>query len=74
MGISADEIDKIFEPLMNHDGILANTVGKIIGTGSGRGIALMFTILGFVTMIATCLAYQYLPLRKVEHEIPDANI
>lgn len=64
--------DNIFEPLMNKNDLLARTIGQIIGTGSGRGIGLMFIILGGLTILITIFAYQYDPLRLVEYELPDA--
>ncbi len=64
--------DRIFEPLMQTNGLLASTIGQIIGTGTGRGIGLMFIILGGLIILITILGYLYTPLRLVEHRIPDA--
>jgi MFS transporter, DHA3 family, macrolide efflux protein len=45
--------DYIFNPLLREDGCLADTFGKLIGVGQGRGIGLMFIIFGlFVSAIA----------------------
>ncbi|PSB55139.1 MFS transporter [Chamaesiphon polymorphus] len=63
--------DRIFEPLMKPNGLLAGTIGRAIGTGSGRGIGLMFMILGGLNILVTIIAYQYAPLRLVESELPD---
>ncbi len=70
-GIAGPLADRIFEPLMAVNGPLASTIGHIIGTGDGRGIALIFIIMGFLTMLATIAAYQYPPLRFVEDQLPD---
>jgi MFS family permease len=64
--------DRIFEPLMTVDGPLAATIGQLIGTGPGRGIGLMFIVLGTLTILMTIIAYQYAPLRLVNDELPDA--
>lgn len=64
--------DYIFEPLLTSDGLLANSIGQIIGTGPGRGIGLLFMIMGVLTMLATVAAYRYPHLRLVEDELPDA--
>lgn len=64
--------DGIFEPLMKTNGLLAGSIGQIIGTGTGRGIGLMFIILGGLTILTTIAAYQYAPLRLVESKLPDA--
>jgi DHA3 family macrolide efflux protein-like MFS transporter len=64
--------DKIFEPLMSPNGLLAGSIGKIIGVGQGRGIGLMFIVVGILTVVITIIAYQYKPLRLVEKQLPDA--
>jgi MFS transporter, DHA3 family, macrolide efflux protein len=60
--------DKVFEPLMRVDGPLAGSVGKIIGVGAGRGMGLMFIVMGLLIIVATFAAYMYRPLRNVEIE------
>jgi hypothetical protein len=65
-------VDGLFEPLMADGGALADTVGSVIGTGSGRGAALMFLLLGALAIGTTVAAYSYRPLRNLEQEVPDA--
>ena len=69
--ISGPLADFVFEPLMDLGGLLSGSVGQLIGVGQGRGIALMFLVMGGITMILTTLAYQYPPLRLVENDLPD---
>jgi MFS transporter, DHA3 family, macrolide efflux protein len=69
--IAAPLAEKIFEPLMSVDGWLAGSIGKIIGVGSGRGIGLLFAVLGILTILFTIVAYQYPRLRFVDDELPD---
>lgn len=64
--------DLVFEPLMVPNGTLAGTIGKLIGVGAGRGIGLVFIVMGAFTMLFTVVAYQYPRLRLVEDELPDA--
>jgi DHA3 family macrolide efflux protein-like MFS transporter len=64
--------DKVFEPLMAVDGPLAPSVGRIIGTGPGRGNALMFIVIGFLSIVVGTAAYLYPRIRLVEDELPDA--
>lgn len=64
--------DRIFQPLLLSGGFLADTVGQIIGVGEGRGIGFLFILVGIFIILATIRAYQYLPMRLVEEELPDA--
>jgi MFS family permease len=64
--------DQIFEPAMNEHGLLAGSVGRIIGVGPGRGIALLIIILGILSALAAFAAYLHPRIRRVEDEIPDA--
>ena len=66
--------DRIFEPLMAVHGFLAGSIGQIIGTGPGRGIGLMFIVMGTFTIVTTIIAYQYAPLRLLEKTLPDVYI
>jgi DHA3 family macrolide efflux protein-like MFS transporter len=63
--------DQVFEPLLMPGGPLASSVGRIIGVGVGRGIGLLYIILGFMILLATPVAYLYPRLRHVEAELPD---
>jgi non-ribosomal peptide synthetase component F/MFS family permease len=65
--------DRVFEPLMAPGGALAGTVGQIIGVGKGRGVGLLFIVLGLLTMIVVVFASLNPRLRKVESEVPDAG-
>lgn len=40
--------DHVFGPMMMPDGLLAGSIGNLIGTGEGRGIGLMLIITGIV--------------------------
>jgi DHA3 family macrolide efflux protein-like MFS transporter len=63
--------DKVFEPLLVKGGLLASTVGQIIGVGTGRGIGLMFIIVGLLTLIFTLMGFLNPRIRLVEDELPD---
>lgn len=73
--ISGPLADYVFEPLMDLGGLLSGSVGQLIGVGHGRGIALMFLVMGGITMLLATLAYQYPPLRLLENEndLPDVQ-
>jgi MFS family permease len=63
--------DRIFEPLMSAQGPLARTVGMVIGTGTGRGIALLFIMLGVLTVLSAAGGFRYRPVRDLEDRLPD---
>jgi DHA3 family macrolide efflux protein-like MFS transporter len=64
--------DGVFEPLMADDGALAGSVGAVIGTGDGRGIALIFLVVGVLMLAVAAYAYTRPRLRNIDTEIPDA--
>ena len=64
--------DKIFEPMMAVGGRLAGSVGAVIGTGPGRGIGLLFILMGVLTVIAVGFGYLYPRLRLLDLELADA--
>jgi MFS family permease len=63
--------DGIFEPLLAEGGGLASTVGSIVGTGDGRGIAFMIVIIGMATTLLGVLGYLHPRIRHAETELPD---
>jgi MFS family permease len=63
--------DYVFEPLMAPDGLFANTLGIIIGVGPGRGIGLMFIVLGCLHCLLVFAVSRYLPFIEVETLLPD---
>lgn len=64
--------DRLFEPWMAPQGSLARVVGGLFGTGPGRGIAVLFIVLGLFTVIAVVAGFLYQPLRDLEDRLPDA--
>jgi len=66
--------DHIFEPIMQPDGLLAASVGQIVGVGPGRGLGLFIVILGLLSAITSLAAYLYPHIRHVEQDLPDAQI
>ncbi|HVG18804.1 MAG TPA: MFS transporter [Blastocatellia bacterium] len=61
----------VFEPLLASGGPLAGSVGRVIGVGPGRGIGLLFIILGVLTLLIVCCGYSYPRLRLLEDEVGD---
>jgi hypothetical protein len=65
--------ERVFEPLLSPGGSLAGSVGSILGTGPGRGIGLLFLIMGLLKMAIPLLAYANLGVRQIEEEVADAD-
>ncbi|MEV0397101.1 MFS transporter [Polymorphospora rubra] len=69
--IAGPLVDSFFEPLMQPGGALADSVGSVIGTGPGRGIALLFVITGTVMVVLAAIAWARPGVRRVD-DLPDA--
>lgn len=66
-------------------GLLADTIGKVIGIGpgsfslflfligEGRGVAFLFVLLGLANSCASLLGLTFSPLRRVDIDLPDAH-
>jgi hypothetical protein len=63
--------DNVFEPLLAIGGGLADSVGSVIGTGPGRGIAFMFVVMGLGTFSLAVFAWGNRSIRNIEDELPD---
>lgn len=66
--------DRVFNPLLTADGILANSLGKVMGIGETRGIGLLFVVMGLTILIMAIAAYQNPRLRLVEDELADIDL
>ncbi|HZF09920.1 MAG TPA: MFS transporter [Thermoanaerobaculia bacterium] len=64
--------DKVFNPMLMPGGALSGSVGRVIGVGPGRGIALMFLAGAIFPALAAIWGFLNPRLRNVETEIPDA--
>lgn len=64
----------VFEPALAPNGRLAASVGQLIGTGPGRGIALFLIVAGCLIMLAVLGAAIYPPIREIEAQRPDPAV
>jgi hypothetical protein len=69
--ISGPVADNIFEPLMHSGTPLSMQIGGVIGSGAGRGSALMFVCAGLLLIGATALVALNPRIRRMEQELPD---
>jgi MFS family permease len=64
--------DRVFGPLMDINGALADTfLGTWLGIGAGRGIGLMFVMSAMVGILVSLLVYANPRIRDLEDELPD---
>lgn len=58
--------DFVFTPLLVRDGLLADSVGKIIGTGSGRGMGFLIMIAGLLLSAASLVLHHLKSIKRLE--------
>ncbi|MEA2560962.1 MAG: hypothetical protein QOH06_2466 [Acidobacteriota bacterium] len=66
--------DRVFGPLLARDGLLAPTVGAVLGTGPGRGIGLVFLTMGVMLFACTAVARTLPRFTRIEEDLRDARI
>lgn len=64
-------VDNYLEPMMAEDGLLANSIGVILGVGPGRGIGLLLCSVGLLNIVITVYSLLEPRLKNVERELPD---
>jgi DHA3 family multidrug efflux protein-like MFS transporter len=64
----------IFIPFMQPGGAGANAIGSWFGTGTGRGIALVFIITAVIGLIATLIAFASKQYRQLSDHYANAKV
>ena len=65
--------DHIFEPWMLRGGLLADSVGQIVGVGSGRGLAFGVILAGIFTLSSTIITMLNRPVRQLTVKLPEKS-
>ncbi|MEO2206747.1 MFS transporter [Paenibacillus pabuli] len=65
--------DHVFNPVMMEGGVLASSVGQIIGTGPGRGIALLFIIAGLFVILLAIVTSRLKLIKSLEESSDSAT-
>ena len=73
IAIAGPLADYVFEPLLMPGGAFSDSLGSLLGTGAGRGIGLLFIVMGVFMTVASLIGLAYKPLRRIDIEIPDAE-
>jgi MFS transporter, DHA3 family, macrolide efflux protein len=58
--------DHVFEPMLTSHGALADSVGRIIGVGTGRGLGLMFVLFGLAMTLNAIKGYFVPAVRHID--------
>jgi MFS family permease len=58
--------DHVFNPLFQPDGMLANSLGWLVGTGAGRGIGFMFVVSGLSVTVLAFFIFRSRQIRALE--------
>ncbi|MFI5906735.1 amino acid adenylation domain-containing protein [Dactylosporangium sp. NPDC051541] len=62
----------LLDPLLAPGGALAGSVGALIGTGPGRGTALLFLLLAAVMVVQVLVSLRLPSLARFDERVPDA--
>lgn len=66
--------DHIFEPMMQEGQWLADLVGAYWGVGEGRGVALMISLFGFISLVIVFFLALIPSIRNADTALPDENV
>lgn len=66
--------DHIFNPLMQSATPLAHSLGTIWGNGEGRGVALMISLFGIISLGMVIMAWFTPTIRRGDLDLPDENL
>jgi MFS family permease len=69
--LAAPLADYIFKPGMSTGGAFASLLGPIIGIGPNRGVGLLISILGLLSVVVCVAAFASKTIRNVETDLPD---
>ena len=69
--LAAPLADYLFKPGMASGGILVPVLGPIFGVGASRGVGTLISLLGFLMIIVTLVAFSSRRIREVETDLPD---
>lgn len=71
-GLVAPLGSKLFEPLLAKHGALAGTVGRVLGTGPGRGTGLLYVVFALVMAAIVLVSVRLRSLKNFDTDVPDA--
>ncbi|WP_456319977.1 MFS transporter [Plantactinospora alkalitolerans] len=71
--LAAPTLSGVLEPLLLPGGALTDSLGVVVGVGSGRGIALVYVVCGVVMTVVALGALRRTRLATFDLTVPDAE-
>jgi MFS family permease len=65
---------KVFQPMLDQGGLLADTIGALVGVGPGRGMGFMFILIGLTVFGVVVLSWLNPSIHLLEDRLPDHEI
>ncbi|MFB6892027.1 amino acid adenylation domain-containing protein [Kitasatospora sp. NPDC056327] len=72
-GLVAPLGSSVLGPMMEKGGALAGVFGPLLGTGPGRGIALMYVLFGVAMLVMVGIGLRLPALARFDRDVPDAE-
>jgi hypothetical protein len=69
--LSGPLADRVFEPAMRSGGVLVSVFSRIVGTGPGAGMAVMYLLSTTAASVVTLAGFLIPRLRHLEQILPD---
>jgi MFS family permease len=66
--------ESILEPLFADDGTLAGSLGQLFGTGDGRGIAFLLSVMGLFVAGIALVSWRSAAITNFDRDVPDADL
>lgn len=66
--------DHLFNPLMQSESALKDILGAVWGTGEGRGVAVMISLFGVISLVMVIIAWLTPTIRRGDIDLPDENL
>ena len=63
----------LFQRTVEPGGVLSSTVGRVVGTGPGRGLGLTYVVFALVLVAVGLLARRVKVLARFDRDVPDAR-
>lgn len=66
--------DHVFNPMMMEGTMVSRLLGPVWGVGEGRGVALMISLFGAISLIMVIVAWLTPTIRRGDIDLPDENL